>query len=419
MADACAAVAAPTPLPARVMLLGSGELGRELAVAYARLGCRVIACDSYPDAPAMQVAPERDVFDMLDAGALEEALARHDPDLVVPEVEAIATPELERWEALGRARVAPLARAVRIAMDRQWLRRLAAVDLGLPTSDYAFADSAPGVGRALERLGVPAFVKPAMSSSGHGQVRVTDPAQAAWAWERAAAGARARTRRVVVERAVDFDQEITLLTVRWWDARAGRVRTSVCAPIGHRQDEGDYVESWQPADVPATALAQAESMARAVTRALCARVATPAGGLGLFGVEFFVAGGRALFSEAAPRPHDTGLVTLVTQRQSEFELHARATLGLPLDATLRSPGASAVLRAPRASMRVRYAGVGEALGRATDVRLFGKQATRAGRRMGVVLASGARVESARAAAKAGASAIRIVPVSGRGDTPGR
>lgn len=401
-----ATAALPVPLPARILLLGSGELGRELAIAYARLGCRVVACDAYPDAPAMQVAAESDVFDMRDGRALGWAIERHVPDLVVPEVEAIATDALERVEARGRSRIAPDARAVRTTMDRQRLRELAAVELGLPTSRYAFADSLAGVRRALARVGLPAFVKPSMSSSGHGQVRVTDLSQAGEAWVRAGAGARARTGRVVVEGAVEFDQEITLLTVRWWDVGAEAVRTSVCAPIGHLQSRGDYVESWQPADVPPPALAQAESMARAVTGAL-GDMAPGGLGLGLFGVEFFVAGDRAIFSEVAPRPHDTGLVTLVTQHQSEFALHARATLGLPVDASLRGPGASAAIRAPGPLADVRYEGMGEALRLASDVRLFGKQATRAGRRLGVALARGADVSRARDSARGAARAIHL------------
>lgn len=401
----------PTALPARVVLLGAGELGRELTISFKRLGAHVIAVDSYPHAPAMQVADEARVVDMADPDQLGPLLDSLDVDLVVPEVEAIATDVLVRLEARGGVRVVPNAFAVRATMDRQRIRALAASVPGVRTSRFRFAGSADEVREALGHTGLPAFVKPTMSSSGHGQSRITSPDEAADAWRRAESGARAGTGRVIVEESVHFDSEITLLTVRWWDAGTGEVRTDVCAPVGHRQEDGDYVESWQPALVPPAALRAAERMARDVTAALAAGGSGPA--LGLFGVEFFVRGDDVWFSELSPRPHDTGMVTMVTQHQSEFDLHARAVLGLPVDTSLAVPGASAVVRAPGALADAGYEGVAEALAMGGEVRIFGKEATRAGRRLGVALARGVDAAHARVVATRMADAIRVVARAGR------
>lgn len=392
-----APVSLPLSLPARVLLLGSGELGKEVTISLQRLGCHVIACDSYDNAPAMQVADERRVFDMTDEAALAAVLSTVDVDVVVPEVEAIATHVLAEVEESGAARVVPNAFAVQATMDRQRIRALAASLPGVVTSRFRFASSAQEVRDALEHTGLPAFVKPTMSSSGHGQSRITEADQAKWAWDEAKHGARAGTGRVIVEEGIDFDSEITLLTIRWWDAVEGCVKTSFCAPIGHRQVSGDYVESWQSAEVSDTALARCQEMARAVTQALAD------GGealcLGLFGVEFFIKGDDVWFSELSPRPHDTGMVTMATQEQSEFDIHARAILGLPVCTDLLTPGASAVVKKEQAFDTVAYEGVGEALVAGAEhggqVRLFGKQATRPGRRLGVALARAHTPEEAR------------------------
>jgi len=397
----------PTPLPARILLLGSGELGRELTISLKRLGAHVIAADSYPHAPAMQVADEHRVLDMTSATDLRALLDSVDVDLVVPEVEAIATDALVEEEGTADApRIVPNAFSVRATMDRQRIRALAASLPGVETSRFRFASSAREVREALDVTGLPAFVKPTMSSSGHGQTRITGAHEAEDAWRAAEEGARAGTGRVIVEEAIDFDSEITLLTVRWWDAAAGEVRTSFCDPIGHRQESGDYVESWQPAALSDTALAGARSMAEAVTSALADGGASPA--LGLFGVEFFVRGDHVWFSELSPRPHDTGMVTMVTQHQSEFDLHARAILGLPVDTTLSTPGASAVLRAPGELRDAAYEGVAEALALGGEVRVFGKDATRQGRRLGVALARGRDATDARRTAEGMVSAVRVV-----------
>lgn len=405
--DARAATTLPTPLPARILLLGSGELGRELTISLKRLGAHVIAADSYPHAPAMQVADEHRVLDMTSATDLRALLDSVDVDLVVPEVEAIATDALVEEERTADApRIVPNAFSVRATMDRQRIRALAASLPGVETSRFRFASSADEVREALDVTGLPAFVKPTMSSSGHGQTRITGAHEAEEAWRAAEEGARAGTGRVIVEEAIDFDSEITLLTVRWWDAAAGEVRTSFCAPIGHRQESGDYVESWQPAELSDTALASARSMAESVTSALAEGGASPA--LGLFGVEFFVRGNRVWFSELSPRPHDTGMVTMVTQHQSEFDLHARAVLGLPVDTTLATPGASAVVRAPGQLRDVAYEGVAEALALGGEVRVFGKDATREGRRLGVALARGRDATDARRTAEGMAATVRVV-----------
>ena len=400
-------LALPTPVPARILLLGSGELGRELVISFKRLGAHVIAADSYPHAPAMQVADEHRVLDMTSASDLHALLDSVDVDLVVPEVEAIATDALVDVEQAGGVRVVPNAFSVRATMDRQRIRALASSLPGVATSCFRFASSAQEVREALDVVGLPAFVKPTMSSSGHGQSRLTSASEAEEAWRVAEEGARSGTGRVIVEEGIDFDSEITLLTVRWWDDRVGKVRTSFCAPVGHRQEDGDYVESWQPAEISPLALEAARSMALAVTAALAQGGAAPA--LGLFGVEFFVRGDRVWFSELSPRPHDTGMVTMVTQLQSEFDLHAHAVLGLPVDTELETPGASAVVRAPARVGDAAYTGVARALALGGDVRLFGKEATRAGRRLGVALARGEDVATGRRLAREMAGQIQVVP----------
>ena len=394
----------PVPLPARVLLLGSGELGKEVAIALQRYGCTVIACDSYGNAPAMQVADESRVFDMSDPQALREVLDGIDVDLIVPEVEAISTDELSTCEDRG-VRVIPNAFAVQATMDRQRIRTLAAALPGVRTSAFRFARSEAELATALDEVGYPAFVKPTMSSSGHGQSRVTGPEQASSAWAHAEEDARATTGVVIVEEGVDFDYEITLLTVRSWDAASRTVTTSFCAPIGHRQEGGDYVESWQPMAMSEAAHDAARSMAKAVTDALAESGNGPC--LGIFGVEFFVRGDQVWFSELSPRPHDTGMVTMVTQRQSEFELHARAILGLPTSTALASPGASAVIKSARAIESPAYRGVATALATADIVRLFGKPISRAGRRVGVVAATATTPKDSRVIARRAAAAITI------------
>ena len=394
----------PVPLPARVLLLGSGELGKEVVIALQRYGCTVIACDSYANAPAMQVADESRVFDMSDPQALREVLDSVDVDLIVPEVEAIATDELSAYEARG-VRVVPNAFAVQATMDRQRIRNLAASLPGVRTSAFRFARSEAELAAALDEVGYPAFVKPTMSSSGHGQSRVTGPEQAASAWAHAEEDARATTGVVIVEEGVDFDYEITLLTVRSWDGVSGSVMTSFCAPIGHRQEGGDYVESWQPMAMSEAALEGARTMAKAVTDALAEAGNGPC--LGIFGVEFFVKGDEVWFSELSPRPHDTGMVTMVTQAQSEFELHARAILGLPVSTAQATPGASAVIKSTSAVDVPVYNGVARALESADIVRLFGKPVSRAGRRVGVVAATASTPKEARVIARRAAAGITI------------
>jgi phosphoribosylglycinamide formyltransferase 2 len=386
----------------RLVLLGSGELGREVALEAKRLGCEVVAVDRYAGAPAMQVADRAAVVDMTDPAALRELLeaerARPCAELlVVPELEAIATPELERLEADG-LRVVPTARAARLTMDREGIRRLAAEELGVPTSPYRFCDSATELRAAVDALGVPCVVKPVMSSSGKGQSVVREPGGADAAWAYAQEGGRVGAGRVIAEGFVDFDFEITLLTVRH---AAG---TSFCAPIGHVQVDGDYRESWQPQPMSPLARERAVAVATTVTEAL--------GGTGIFGVELFVCGEEVLFSEVSPRPHDTGMVTMATQALSEFALHVRAILGLPVPAgeiPLAAPGASAVLLAATADDAPAVAGLADALGVGDDVqvRLFAKPEARPNRRMGVALAAGGDVDVARARARAAAGALRL------------
>ncbi|HET7868000.1 MAG TPA: formate-dependent phosphoribosylglycinamide formyltransferase, partial [Burkholderiaceae bacterium] len=367
-----------SPSATRVMLLGSGELGKEVLIALQRLGVETIAVDRYDHAPGQQVAHHAHTVAMSDAQLLRELILREKPDLVVPEIEAIATPVLQELEAAGAVRVIPTARAARLTMDREGIRRLAAETLGLPTSPYRFCDSLAELQAAIDGgIGYPCIVKPVMSSSGKGQSRIDGPADVKTAWDYAMAGGRVSTGRVIVEGFIDFDYEITQLTVRALGA-GGQVETHFCDPIGHIQVSGDYVESWQPHPMPAQALARSREIARAITDNL--------GGQGLFGVELFVKGEQVWFSEVSPRPHDTGMVTLITQWQNEFELHARAILGLPVNTALKSPGASAVIYGGVEAKGIVFDGVDEALRVPnTDLRLFGKPESFAKRRMGVAL----------------------------------
>lgn len=377
-----------SPRATKVMLLGSGELGREVLIALQRLGVETIAVDRYDNAPGHQVAHHARTIAMSDPDQLRALIEAERPDLVVPEIEAIATPVLEALEAEGVATVIPTARATRLTMDREGIRRLAAETLGVPTSPYRFCDSLDELRAAIDdQIGYPCVVKPVMSSSGKGQSKINGPDEVAPAWEYAMAGGRVSQTRVIVEGFVDFAYEITLLTVRARGAD-GNVETRFCEPIGHRQVGGDYVESWQPHPMPAAALERARQIAGAVTGDL--------GGQGVFGVELFVKGDQVWFSEVSPRPHDTGMVTMATQWQNEFELHARAILGLPVDTTLRSPGASAVIYGGVDAEGVVFDGVDAALRVPhTDIRLFGKPESFVTRRMGVALAYDADVEVAR------------------------
>ena len=392
-----------TPLSAsatRVMLLGAGELGKEVAIELQRLGVEVIAVDRYANAPAMQVAHRSHVMPMTDPHVLAGVIAAEMPHIIVPEIEAIATEVLVEIERAGHAVVIPTARAVQLTMNREGIRRLAAEDLGLPTSPYAFASSAAELAEAAYRIGLPVFVKPVMSSSGKGQSMIEAVEDAGQAWRHAQSAGRVETTRVIVEGRIDFDYEITLLTVR--SMRDGQARTDFCAPIGHRQVQGDYVESWQPQAMSAAALAEAQAIAGRVTEAL--------GGLGVFGVELFVSGDRVWFSEVSPRPHDTGLVTLATQTMSEFALHARVILGLPVDVSLRETGASAVIYGGVNAVDVVYEGVAEALSVPTaDLRLFGKPESLMRRRMGVALARGEDVDQARTRACEAAACVTVRP----------
>ncbi len=383
-----------TPSATRIMLLGSGELGKEVAIEAQRLGVEVVAVDRYPNAPAMQVAHRSHVVSMLDAAALRRVIEAEKPDFVVPEIEAIATDELLALEAEG-VTVIPTARAARLTMDREGIRRLAAEELGLATSPYRFADAREEFLAACRVVGFPCVVKPVMSSSGKGQSVARDAASAEAAWDYAQSAGRAGAGRVIVEGFVDFDYEITLLTVR----HAGG--TTFCAPIGHRQEKGDYRESWQPHPMSDAALAKAQEMAAAVTGAL--------GGRGIFGVELFVKGDTVLFSEVSPRPHDTGMVTLISQDLSEFALHVRAILGLPVPAVRQyGPAASRVVLAEGDSAAPRYAIDPQALAEPdTALRLFGKPEVHGLRRMGVALALGRDVEEAKAKAVRAASFVRV------------
>lgn len=387
-----------SPNATRVMLLGSGELGKEVLIALQRLGVETIAVDRYENAPGHQVAHHARTITMSDPAQLKALIEAERPLLVVPEIEAIATPMLEELEAAGVVRVIPTARAARLTMDREGIRRLAAETLGLPTSPYRFCDSLTELQAAIDGgIGYPCVVKPVMSSSGKGQSKVDGPGDVARAWEVAMAGARVGKGRVIVEGFIDFDYEITLLTVRAADDRGGTV-THFCEPIGHIQVHGDYVESWQPHAMRPAALARAQAIAEAVTGEL--------GGLGLFGVELFVKGEQVWFSEVSPRPHDTGMVTMITQWQNEFELHARAILGLRVDTALKSPGASAVIYGGVDAPGVVFDGVDAALRVPnTELRLFGKPESFMKRRMGVALAHDADVERARRHAKQAAACV--------------
>jgi len=392
-----------SPHATKVMLLGSGELGKEVLIALQRLGVETLAVDRYDNAPGQQVAHHARTIAMSDPAQLKALIEAERPHLVVPEIEAIATPMLEELEAAGTVRVIPTARAARLTMDREGIRRLAAETLGLPTSPYKFCDSLAELQAAIEGengvgIGYPCIVKPVMSSSGKGQSKIDGPADVQKAWDYAMAGGRVSHGRVIVEGFVDFDYEITLLTVRAV-GNDGNVQTQFCEPIGHLQVHGDYVESWQPQPMSPLALERAKAIAQAVTDNL--------GGQGVFGVELFVQGDQVWFSEVSPRPHDTGLVTLCTQHQSEFELHARAILGLPVDTSLRNPGASAVIYGGVEAAGIVFDGVEEALRvPGTDLRLFGKPESFARRRMGVALARAGDVETARGHAKLAASKVK-------------
>lgn len=392
------------PKATRVMLLGSGELGKEVVIELQRLGVETIAVDRYENAPAQQVAHHAHTITMSDPAALRALIEAEKPALVVPEIEAIATQELEKIEAEGIARVIPTARAARLTMDREGIRRLAAETLGLPTSPYRFCNSKEELQAAIDgtdgqaAIGYPCIVKPVMSSSGKGQSKIDSAADVAHAWDYAMAGGRVSHGRVIVEGFIDFDYEITQLTVRAKNAE-GQIETQFCAPIGHIQQSGDYVESWQPHPMTAAAQAESQRIAKAVTDNL--------GGQGLFGVELFVKGDQVWFSEVSPRPHDTGMVTLTTQWQSEFELHARAILGLPINTALKSPGASAVIYGGVDAKDIEFDGLQQALSvPQTSVRLFGKPESFVKRRMGVALAWDADVEVARSRAKEAASLVK-------------
>lgn len=392
-----------TPLSStatRVMLLGSGELGKEVIIALQRLGVETIAVDRYDNAPGHQVAHRSHVIDMTDGDALEALIAAEQPDLVVPEIEAIATARLVELEQAGRVTVVPTARAAWLTMNREGIRRLAAEELGLPSSPFRFADSLDALRTACGEIGFPCIVKPVMSSSGKGQSKLDGPGDVDAAWHAAAAGSRVDAGRVIVEGFIDFDYEITLLTVRARNAQ-GQVDTRFCEPIGHLQVHGDYVESWQPHPMPPLALERARDIARKVTDNL--------GGTGLFGVELFVRGDTVWFSEVSPRPHDTGMVTMATQAQNEFELHARAILGLPVDTSLRTPGASAVIYGGLEAAGIAFEGVANALAvPGVDIRLFGKPQSFLRRRMGVALAAAADVQTARIRARDAAASVRPV-----------
>jgi phosphoribosylglycinamide formyltransferase 2 len=385
----------------KIMLLGSGELGKEVVIALQRLGAEVIAVDRYANAPAHQVAHRAHVIDMANAEELRALVEREQPQLIVPEIEAIATDALVAIESEGIAQVIPTARAAQLTMNREGIRRLAAETLNLPTSRYAFADTLEELTQAIDKhVGYPCIVKPVMSSSGKGQSLVNNSKDIAKAWDYAMSGGRVQGNRVIVEEKIEFDFEITLLTVRALGA-SGSIETHYCEPIGHVQVGGDYVESWQPQAMTTTALERAQRIAQTVTHDL--------GGRGIFGVELFVKGDHVWFSEVSPRPHDTGMVTMITQTQNEFELHARAILGLPVSTSLRNPGASAVIYGGVDAKGIAYEHVDKALQiPQTDVRLFGKPEAFVKRRMGVALAYDVDMETARSNAKRAAAAIKPV-----------
>ena len=385
----------------KVMLLGSGELGKEVIIALQRLGVETIAVDRYAHAPGHQVAHRAHVINMADGQALRALIEQERPDIIVPEIEAIATDILIEIEQLGMATVIPTARAARLTMNREGIRCLAAETLDLPTSPYAFANSLEELRAAIEgRISYPCIVKPVMSSSGKGQSRIDHAGEVEAAWNYAASGSRVNQGRVIVEGVIHFDYEITQLTVRALD-KNGDVKTYFCEPIGHVQVHGDYVESWQPQAMSSVALERARKIARKITDNL--------GGLGIFGVELFIKGDEVWFSEVSPRPHDTGMVTMCSQKQSEFDLHARAILGLPVDTSLQAPGASAVIYGQLEAQGIAFSGVFEALSvPQSDLRLFGKPESFVRRRMGVALANGADTEEARSRAKLAASYVKPI-----------
>ncbi len=390
-----------SPGALRVMLLGSGELGKEVIIALQRLGVEVIAVDRYAQAPGHQVAHRAHVIDMADGAALRALVEQERPHVIVPEIEAIATDSLVQIEAGGLAEVIPTARAAQLTMNREGIRRLVAEELGLPTSRYAFAESQEALQAAIDDgIGYPCIVKPVMSSSGKGQSTLQGPQDLAAAWDYAMSGGRVQRPRVIVEQMIDFDYEITLLTVRAV-AADGTIATQFCDPIGHRQEQGDYVESWQPQPMSDSARERARGIAKQVTDNLAGR--------GIFGVELFVKGDEVWFSEVSPRPHDTGMVTMITQRQNEFELHARAILGLPVQVATLAPGASAVIYGGLAEQGIGFEGLEQALADPhTDLRLFGKPESFVRRRMGVALAWGDTIEVARERARQAAARVRPV-----------
>jgi len=390
-----------TPNATRVMLLGSGELGKEVIIALQRLGVEVIAVDRYKNAPGQQVAHRAYTIDMTNDQALRDLISLEKPHLIVPEIEALNTSTLADIEAAGLATVIPTVKAVQLTMNREGIRKLAAEELNLPTSPYAFAKSETELQAAIDAgIGYPCFIKPTMSSSGKGQSRITNASEVKTAWEYAATGGRVNQGVVIVEGQIDFDYEITLLTVRAKNAE-GLITTYFCDPIGHVQEKGDYVESWQPQAMNSAALVESKRIAKAVTDSL--------GGLGLFGVELFIKGDHVWFSEVSPRPHDTGMVTMASQRFSEFDLHARAILGLPVDVSLREPAASAVIYGCHESDNLIFTGIDAALAVPnSDLRLFGKPVSFLKRRMGVALATGKDVTEARSRAKLAASLVKPV-----------
>ncbi len=395
-----------SPNATKVMLLGSGELGKEVLIALQRLGVETIAVDRYNNAPGQQVAHHVRTITMSDPAQLKALIEKEKPDLVVPEIEAIATAMLEELETAGIARVIPTARAARLTMDREGIRRLAAETLGLPTSPYVFCDSLAELQAAIDsKIGYPCVVKPVMSSSGKGQSKITGPDDVKTAWDYAMAGGRIKGGRVIVEGFIDFDYEITQLTVRALGAE-GKVETHFCEPIGHLQVSGDYVESWQPHPMQSAALQKSRDIAKAVTDNLGVGFDGKPSGLGVFGVELFVKGNDVWFSEVSPRPHDTGMVTMCTQVQTQFELHARAILGLPVNTAIRTPGASAVIYGGVDAKGIVFDGVAEALRVPnSDIRLFGKPESFVKRRMGVALAFDADIEVARVNAKKAAALV--------------
>lgn len=394
-----------TPLQSgstKVMLLGSGELGKEVIISLQRLGIEVVAVDRYENAPGHQVAHRSYTVDMTDEVLLKEIIANEKPDLVVPEIEAINTKLLEQLEQDGITKVIPNVKAVQLTMNREGIRRLASEELKLPTSPYAFAKSSDELKKAVAQVGLPCFIKPTMSSSGKGQSRIVKSSEVEDAWNYAAQAGRVNEGVVIAEGQIDFDYEITLLTVRA-KGLDGSINTSFCEPIGHRQENGDYVESWQPQPMSKVALDRSKEIALKITNAL--------GGLGIFGVELFIKEDNVWFSEVSPRPHDTGMVTMITQKQSEFELHAKAILGLPVDTSLSNPGASAVIYGEHDCDAIVYENVDQALAiDGVDVRFFGKPLSLKRRRMGVVLAYAEDIKLSRNKAEQARSLIKTKPV---------